>query len=329
MYVDSPTSFQFEESCACEAIISHESGSGALQKSSSAAPWGLRLDRFNPRDRAALVDFSAADPYQRQAPGAVAIQGSAARKFLSEPLRGGHAFSQQATCAIASAEHAPGLPHDEQPSSMDPGGNVSFFPDLESRYMSGGGREFRVGIGLPEPQEVHTAVDAAVALPQLVTAKACASDQGDAPAKALAPQSSVAPLDPDAMCGRPATTMVVRNVPQRVTKQEFLEDLNRSGFAGAYDFAYLPRDLNSNLGKGFAFVNFIQLEAAAAFAAAWHRTYRFGVARGDGIPLNVTASAVQGFQANVEKWTSQRRGRVNNQRYLPFVKVNLLGSVPR
>jgi hypothetical protein len=229
------------------------------------------------------------------------------------------------TSAIASAEHALGLPHDEQPFSVDPDCNVSFFPDIESCYMSGGGREFRVGMALLEPQEM--AVDAAVTLPQPVTAKACASAQGDTPVEALAPPSSVAPPDPDAMGNRPATTMVVRNMPQCATKQEFLDELNRSGFAGAYDFVYLPRDFKSRLGKGIAFVNFIEPLAAAAFAAAWHRTYHFGVTGEEGIPLNVAAASVQGFQANVHKWTSYRRGRVNNPNFLPFVTVNLHGGV--
>jgi hypothetical protein len=122
--------------------------------------------------------------------------------------------------------------------------------------------------------------------------------------------------------------MVVRNVPQRATKHEFLDQLNRSGFGGAYDFAYLPIDFESRLGKGHAFVNFIEPETAAAFAAAWHRTYRFDMTTSsESSPLNVTAASVQGLQANIDKWTSYRRGRVKNQGFLPFVMLNLHGGV--
>jgi hypothetical protein len=185
--------------------------------------------------------------------------------------------------------------------------------------MSGGGREFRVGVAPQEPQEVHVAVDAAVALPQPITATTRGSAPGGTPVKDLAPTCAVAPLDPDAVGIRPATTMVVRNVPQRATKMELLDELNRSGFAGAYDFAYLPRDFKSHLGKGHAFVNFIEPEAAAAFSAAWHRTYRLGLTAGEGVHLNVTAASLQGLQANIAKWTSCRRGRVKNQGFLPFV----------
>jgi hypothetical protein len=216
---------------------------------------------------------------------------------------------------------------------VDPDCNVSFFPDI----TSGGGRVVRVGVA---PQEVHEAADAAVAPPRPITATARASAQDGTPAEDLAPPGVVAPFDPDADAvgdrppttmesedevdaqrpfDHPATTMAVRNVPQGATKQEFLEELNRSGFAGAYDFAYLPRDFKTHLGKGHAFVNFIEPESAAAFAAEWHRTYRFGLTFGEGVPLNVVAASVQGLQSNIDKWTYYRRGRVKNPNFLPYV----------
>jgi len=313
-YCDSNTTWTSEESATFdEAVIFHESGSGAWQLGKSAAPPGLRFDHFDARDGAALVDFSAGGPCQRQAL-------DVPKRGFSEPRRGKCAFVQKAASAIASADHALGTAHDEEPFSMDPDCNVSYFPGIESCCMTGGEREFLVGIALPEPQAMHGAARAAAApLPQPATAEACTPAQGDTPGEDLAPADAAAPLDLDPMGDRPATTMVVRNVPQRTTKQEFLAELNQTGFAGAYDFAYLPRDFKTHLGKGTAFVNFIEPEAAAAFAAAWHRTYRFGLIGDEGIALNVAAASLQGLQANVDKWTSYRRGRVKNPNYLPFL----------
>ncbi|CAK0859220.1 unnamed protein product [Prorocentrum cordatum] len=297
-----------------EDAISHGTSSGAWQLGKSAAPPGLRFDQLDARDGAALVDFSAGGPCQRQALDAPS-------RCSSEPGRGKCAFVLTPPSAIASADHALGTARHGQSSSMGPDCNVSFFPDIESCCMTGGEREFRVGIALPESQAAHRAARAVMAapLPQPATAEACAHAQVDTPVEDLAPADAAAPLGLDAMGDRPVTTMVVRNVPQRTTKQEFLDELDQTGFAGAYDYAYLPRDFKTHLGNGNAFVNFIKHEAAAAFAAAWHRTCRFGLIADEGICLNVAAASLQGLQANVDKWTSYRRSRVKNPNFLPFL----------
>jgi hypothetical protein len=65
-----------------------------------------------------------------------------------------------------------------------------------------------------------------------------------------------------------ATTLLVRNVPYRVVRAEFLERLDEAGFAGSYDLVFLPFDLQSLKWKGYVFVNFCTPADAARFCLA-------------------------------------------------------------
>ncbi|CAK0811663.1 unnamed protein product [Prorocentrum cordatum] len=117
------------------------------------------------------------------------------------------------------------------------------------------------------------------------------------------------------------TTVVVRNLHVRTSQQEFLDEVNRSGFADMYDFAYIPRSFEDGSGKGNGFINFKTREAARAFAAAWHRSRRLGMEDETGrvVPLNVSSASLQGLAANLRKWTGARVTRVKNPEFLPFV----------
>ncbi|CAK0814765.1 unnamed protein product [Prorocentrum cordatum] len=117
------------------------------------------------------------------------------------------------------------------------------------------------------------------------------------------------------------TTLVVRNLHTSTSQQEFLDEVNRSGFVQKYNFAYLPRNFGDGSGKGVAFINFRTADAASTFAAAWHRSRRLSTKdeAGKDVPLNVSSAFVQGLEANLRKWTGGRVTRVQNADFLPFV----------
>jgi len=52
------------------------------------------------------------------------------------------------------------------------------------------------------------------------------------------------------------TTVMIRNMPNNYTRNMLLELVDSMGFAGNYDFAYLPVDFQSQAGLGYAFINF-------------------------------------------------------------------------
>merc|ERR1719446_1944355 len=52
------------------------------------------------------------------------------------------------------------------------------------------------------------------------------------------------------------TTVMIRNMPNNYTRDMLLELVDSMGFAGLYDFAYLPVDFQSQAGLGYAFINF-------------------------------------------------------------------------
>jgi len=53
------------------------------------------------------------------------------------------------------------------------------------------------------------------------------------------------------------TTVMLRNMPNNYTRDMLREWVDSMGFAGCYDFAYLPVDFKSQAGLGYAFINFV------------------------------------------------------------------------
>merc|ERR1712232_142249 len=63
-----------------------------------------------------------------------------------------------------------------------------------------------------------------------------------------------------ALCNQVPTTVILRNIPVEYTRQMFLKMLDSEGFAGKYDFIYMPRDFQRSFSLGYVFVNFVTPE---------------------------------------------------------------------
>jgi len=100
------------------------------------------------------------------------------------------------------------------------------------------------------------------------------------------------------------TTWMVRNVPNTYTQYDMKAELDELGFAGAFDFLYMPVDKSSKASVGYAFVNFIAPSWAARFAAHMqgegHKFTKYGKNR----EASVSVAHMQGFVANLAYYES-------------------------
>jgi hypothetical protein len=76
--------------------------------------------------------------------------------------------------------------------------------------------------------------------------------------------------------GRDVTTIMVKNLPNRVRVENLVEKLDELGFGGRCDYVYMPMDWQTHANKGFAFANFKTAKDALDFAAEIEGTALFG-----------------------------------------------------
>lgn len=109
----------------------------------------------------------------------------------------------------------------------------------------------------------------------------------------LAPQARTTPEAP--------TTVMLRNLPCAFTGKTLFWLLNKEGFAGLYDFVYVPIDFNSKLCKGYAFVNMISGEHVPRLITVFDGFTRWAHVSSSKV-CTATLSHTQGLAANIERY---------------------------
>ncbi|CAK0806280.1 unnamed protein product [Prorocentrum cordatum] len=100
-----------------------------------------------------------------------------------------------------------------------------------------------------------------------------------------------------------ATTAMLRNLPCGLTRKALIWTLNNKGFAGLYDFVYVPIDCESGLCMGFAFVNLTSAEHVQYLKEAFDGHSRWSTRlRACPKVCSVTLSKTQGLAANIERY---------------------------
>jgi hypothetical protein len=94
------------------------------------------------------------------------------------------------------------------------------------------------------------------------------------------------------------TTLMLRNVPNRLTVKQLGTELDQLGFVGLYDLCLIPIDPHSGRGRGYAFVNFLRSEDAARFCEALAENQ---FERASGKHLLVSIARLQGKAATLEQ----------------------------
>lgn len=116
---------------------------------------------------------------------------------------------------------------------------------------------------------------------------------------------------------REITTLMLRNLPETLLQQHFVNALNKSGFLGLYDFLYMPSIFSTGAGKGYAFVNFVSPFAAQMFIRSCEGRNPFG--RNTKGRVSVSPAHIQGRDANIAKWNTRKMARVRNPNHRPVI----------
>lgn len=127
----------------------------------------------------------------------------------------------------------------------------------------------------------------------------------------------------------PATTMMIRNIPNRYNQRELIKELENLGFAETFDFFYAPIDTGTMGNVGYAFVNFIEqswaercceLMSGYTFKKHQHKM-RVKVA-------SVSVAHIQGLEANLRHYENAAvNGRARAKRCGPVIMTSIASAL--
>mmetsp|Transcript_137140 Transcript_137140/g.382505 ORF Transcript_137140/g.382505 Transcript_137140/m.382505 type:complete len:325 (-) Transcript_137140:362-1336(-) len=128
---------------------------------------------------------------------------------------------------------------------------------------------------------------------------------------------------------RPPTTLMIRNIPNRLNQQDLIAELEDLGFAGTFDFLYLPLDQGrkhrhhgtrkamSNV--GYAFVNFVN----HSWAERCMDVFRDHTFQGSAKRSSVSVAHVQGLEANLAHYRTAAVNNAKMRQCRPVVMANI------
>jgi len=96
------------------------------------------------------------------------------------------------------------------------------------------------------------------------------------------------------------TTMMLRNIPNKYTRDMLLDEIRAEGFINQYDFVYLPIDFRHRCNVGYAFVNMVNPEVAAEFKKVFDG-YKLTAVKSSKV-CGVSEAKVQGQQENADQY---------------------------
>ncbi len=102
-----------------------------------------------------------------------------------------------------------------------------------------------------------------------------------------------------------STTLMIKNIPNKVTREELLDRIQKVMPAGSFDFLYMPIDFNNRLNFGYAFLNLSNEMYIDLFTLSFNRKRVFdNIASTSAKLIEVVVARVQGFNANVNRLIS-------------------------
>lgn len=99
----------------------------------------------------------------------------------------------------------------------------------------------------------------------------------------------------------PRTTVMLRNMPNNQTRKMLMDLLDRQGFAGQYDFLYLPMDFTTRASMGYAFANFVSPASASQFMMCFDGFSKWSIPSRKVCGVSWSGPH-QGLEAHVERY---------------------------
>lgn len=96
-------------------------------------------------------------------------------------------------------------------------------------------------------------------------------------------------------CSSSVTTLMIRNIPNRCSQRQLINDLNSLGLKGTFDFLHVPLDLATMSNAGYAFVNFVDRSWAERCGEKL-TGYKF---KRQSKPAAVSDAHIQGLELNL------------------------------
>ncbi|KAF4655632.1 hypothetical protein FOZ61_007476 [Perkinsus olseni] len=112
------------------------------------------------------------------------------------------------------------------------------------------------------------------------------------------------------------TTVMLRNIPNKYTQRMLLDVIRARGFDTKFNFFYLPIDFRNRCNMGYAFVNFINHDAAMEFMNAFEGYKLEGF---NSLKVCQTGfSRIQGLDANINHYRNSPVNYVSIPEYRPL-----------
>jgi RNA recognition motif-containing protein len=122
---------------------------------------------------------------------------------------------------------------------------------------------------------------------------------------------------------RPPTTLMIRNIPNRYSQRELIQELEDLGFPGTFDFLYMPLDKGTMSNVGYAFVNFVE-HASAVKCIEVFKEYHFKRHRKiSGKMAAVSVAHIQGLEANLAHYENAAVNTAKLKQHRPVVMANI------
>jgi RNA recognition motif-containing protein len=126
---------------------------------------------------------------------------------------------------------------------------------------------------------------------------------------------------------KPPTTLMIRNIPNRYTQNELILELEALGFGGTFDFLYVPLDKGTMSNVGYAFVNFVDPQAAAKCMESFHGYHFKRHRKVSGKIAAVSIAHLQGLEANLAHYKNAAVNTAKMKQRRPLVMANISNAL--